>query len=398
MFSNIAQERVIFRVKPSSRSTIENAGFEPFESASGKRMIDGEPILESAQLTSKEVADIKKDQNVIGVATSMPLSLINPTSISEPTILAKGNTWGVEAVGSHRSAFSGDNVVIAVLDTGINTDHIAFAGVELVRRNFTTGPDEDQNGHGTHCAGTIFGRDVNGLRIGVAKGVRKALIGKILGPGGGSSDKLANAIYWAYENGANVISMSLGIDFPGFVNQMIAKGLPAQAATSIALHEYQANVNLFSSLTRYLEQSSLFSQPAVIIAASGNDSNRPNYNIAVSPPGAADDIISVGALQQAPDGKYSVAKFSNSLCKLSGPGVGITSAWIGSSQALKTIDGTSMATPHVAGCAALWAEKQRQLTGVLTRDFVPKLLASAQFITGASYEDIGNGMVQAPQH
>jgi subtilisin family serine protease len=109
-------------------------------------------------------------------------------------------------------------------------------------------------------------------------------------------------------------------------------------------------------------------------------------------------MISVGALQRSDDGSLSVAIFSNTQCNLCGPGVGVTSAWIGNQNTLKTISGTSMATPHVAGCAALWAQQQKQLTGVLTAEnLAANTLASASFIPGASFEDIGNGMVQAPQ-
>ncbi|MDX1964971.1 MAG: S8 family serine peptidase [Pirellulales bacterium] len=358
-----------------------------------------EPILEQAHLTAAEAADLQRDPEVVVVADPMPLKLIEPVGTPEPTPTAVGNTWGVEAVKAHTSPFTGAGVVVAVLDTGINSSHVAFQGVQLVRRNFTQGSNDDEVGHGTHCAGTIFGRDVNGLRIGVARGVTKALIGKVLGPGGGSSATLATAINWAYENGANVISMSLGIDFPGFVAELIDQGLPVEAVTSIALEQYRANVNLFSSLTQLLAQSNAFSQAAIIIAASGNESNRPTYEVAVAPPAAGDGMISVGALQRSAAGNLSIAAFSNTQCNLCGPGVSVTSAWIGSNSILQTLQGTSMATPHVAGCAALWAQQQLQLTGVLTnKNLAAKTLASAVFVPGASFDNIGNGMVQAPQN
>ena len=359
----------------------------------------GEPVLEQAQMTPAEVADMQRDPEVQVIARSMPMKLIEPVGAAELAPAAVGNTWGIEAIGAHTSPFTGQGVVVAVLDTGINPAHVAFQGVQLLRRNFTQGPDDDAHGHGTHCAGTIFGKDVNGLRIGVARGVTKAIIGKVLGPGGGSSASLASAINWAYENGANVISMSLGIDFPGFVADLIGQGLPAEAATSIALEQYRANVNLFSSLTLFLAQSNAFSQAAIIVAASGNESERPRYEVAVAPPAAGDGMISVGALQRSAAGSLSVAAFSNTQCNLCGPGVSVTSAWIGGNEVLQTISGTSMATPHVAGVAALWAQQQKQSTGVLTNEnLAAKTLVSANFIAGASFSDIGNGMVQAPQN
>jgi subtilisin family serine protease len=359
----------------------------------------GEPVLEQHSLTPEEKTDLQRDPEVQAIANAMPLKLIQPKGGAEPHPTEAGNTWGIEAVGAHTSPYSGHGVVVAVLDTGINPTHAAFQGVELIRRNFTDAAEDDENGHGTHCAGTILGRDVSGLRIGVARGVGKALIGKVLGTGGGSSATLATAINWAYENGANVISMSLGIDFTGYVKYLIEQeGLEVEPATSMALEEYRANVNLFSSLTLLLAQSEAFAQAAVIVAASGNESHRPEYVVAVAPPAAGDGMISVGALERAAAGGFGVAGFSNTQCNLSGPGVSVTSAWIGARDALRTISGTSMATPHVAGCAALWFEQQKRLTGTARGENVAaKLLASASFWAGASYSDIGNGMVQSPQ-
>ena len=92
-----------------------------------------------------------------------------------------------------------------------------------------------------------------GTRIGVARNIKRALIGKVLGEGGGSSATLARAIHWALEEGAHVISMSLGIDFPGYVDWLVnTRNMQVAPATSLALEEYRANVNLFTELARFV--------------------------------------------------------------------------------------------------------------------------------------------------
>ncbi|WP_211193338.1 S8 family serine peptidase [Actinoplanes sp. TBRC 11911] len=107
------------------------------------------------------------------------------------------------AVGAAGSPFTGASVRVAVLDTGIDAAHPAFTGVSLTQKDFTGEGDGDENSHGTHCAGTVFGRDVGGTRIGVARGVTDVLIGKVLIKRGvGSTANLAAGTHWAVTNGA----------------------------------------------------------------------------------------------------------------------------------------------------------------------------------------------------
>lgn len=351
--------------------------------------------------TPQTVGALHRDPTVLGYAPVMPVKLIEP--FEAPDAAAAPTAWGVTAVGADTSPFTGAGVTVAVLDTGIDADHPAFAGVQLVTQDFTGARSaEDDHGHGTHCAGTILGRDLAGERIGVARGVTKALIGKVLGgPSGGGSDTLATAMMWAADNGANVISMSLGIDFPGWVQELVTtNGLPIPAATSIALEDYRANVRLFEQVANLLNARAAVAQTTLVVAAAGNESERggsPAYTINVSPPAAAYGVLSVAALGQGAGG-LTVAPFSNTLATVAGPGVGVKSAWLNGGT--NTISGTSMATPHVAGVTALWAEKLLALGPLSPVLLQSKLVASATtdgLAAGSTPLDVGAGIVKAPQ-
>ncbi len=259
-----------------------------------------EPRVDVAALSKNEVRDLARDPGVRAIAPVMPTRLVLPvpddeldgTAGSGSSAAASGSTWGVTAVGADSSSRTGAGVVPCVLDTGIDATHPAFAGVELVEEDFSGSGDGDRQGHGTHCAGTVFGRDVDGTRIGVAPGVTKALIGKVLDDdGSGDSDMIFRGIQWAVQQGAQVISMSLGFDFPGLVKRLIDAGWPAELATSAALEAYRANLRMFDALMELVRSQSAFGPGTILVAASGNESKRnvdPDFEIAASLPAAAD--------------------------------------------------------------------------------------------------------------
>ena len=357
--------------------------------------------VEVAEMNTRDLSEVRREADVVAVAPAIPMKLIEPVQMpgaAEPA--ATTTTWGVKAVGADTSPVTGNGVVVAVLDTGIAKNHPAFAGVQSVEKDFTGEGNGDQHGHGTHCAGTIFGRDTEGTRIGVARGVTKALIGKVLGNEGGSSDEIVNAIQWAVQNGAHVLSMSLGIDFPGLVDHLVGQGFPPALATSRALEGYRANVQLFERLASLVRTQGMFTQPTIIVAAAGNESERqvdPNFEIAVSPPAVAEGIVSVAALGEDPAG-FTIAPFSNTGANVSGPGVGVMSAKPGGG--LVGMSGTSMACPHVAGVTALWMEKIRNTGPFTSAHVMARLVASGtteKLKAGFDPLDIGTGMVRAPQ-
>ncbi|MGW5679458.1 S8 family peptidase [Streptomyces sp. NPDC003860] len=251
----------------------------------------------------------------------------------------------------------GKGVKIAVLDTGIDTTHPDLAGKVVAEQNFTTTADaKDRNGHGTHVASTAAGSGAKsgGVHKGVAPGAQ-LLNGKVLDDNGwGSDSEVLAGMEWAVSQGADIVNVSLGgEDSPG-------------------IDPLEAAVNTLSA-----------SKGVLFAVAAGN--NGPSAS-SVGSPGSADAALTVGAV----DDNDTLAEFSSRGPRVgdgavkpdvTAPGVAITAAAAAGSALAErygqnpdgylTIDGTSMATPHVAGAAAILKQRHpgwtyAELKGALT--------------------------------
>lgn len=281
-------------------------------------------------------------------------------------------TWGLQAIGieaAQQAGLTGTGVRVAVLDTGVESEHPDFESRTLVAESFIEGQGPgDAHGHGTHCIGTACGpwQAQSGPGYGVAPGA-EIYSGKVLGDDGSGSDtSILAGIDWALENGCQVISMSLGADVPQVQPAYVAAG------------------------RRALESGSL------IIAAAGNNAARSAGNNGfVGVPANSPHIMAVAAV----DSDLQIADFSarssaeeGGEVNLAAPGVQVHSAWPGA-EGHRSISGTSMAAPHAAGIAALLCEH----SGIRGEQLWAALTDQAAALEHLDPEDVGAGLARVPE-
>lgn len=270
----------------------------------------------------------------------------------------------VGAPEAWQAGFDGKGVKVAVLDTGVDAGHRDLAG-RVKQTKVFTGEESvnDAHGHGTHVAATIAGGDG---RKGVAPGA-ELIIGKVLGDdGSGTLSGVIEGMEWAAGEGASVINMSLGGDATDGTDPL-----------SVAVDTLTERTG------------------ALFVVAAGNDGTA----YSVGSPGAATSALTVGAV----DGKDAIADFSSRGPRLddapkpdlTAPGVGIVAARAAGTSMGRPVDeqytgssGTSMATPHVAGAAAIIKQRHPEWKAGQIKD---ALVGSAKTVEGQQVDDAGAG-------
>ena len=285
--------------------------------------------------------------------------------------------WGVDRIDADLAwiSYTGSNVDIAIIDTGIDKDHQDLetnlaGGINFIgkgpswNRRVDPAKWDDDNGHGTHVAGTAAALDNDIGVIGVTPGANLWAVKVLDRTGSGYLSDVIDGIYWAADNGMEVINLSLGID-------------------KETLDQYPNDRQALQDAVDY----AYLTKGVVVVAAAGNEGAGED---SVIYPARFDSVIAVAAT----DGNDSSASFSSTgpAVEIAAPGVDIYSTW--NDGYYNTISGTSMASPHVAGTVALVIS-----SGVTDASQVRNILQNTADDLGETGKDslYGYGLVDAEE-
>jgi aqualysin 1 len=276
-----------------------------------------------------------------GLFRDARVSRIEPDGIATTQAVTQtGATWGIARIDQHALSLDGTYIYTAtgagvtayIIDTGIRFTHNEFGGRAVSGFDAVDGGSADDcNGHGTHVAGTVGGQT-----YGVAKGVSLVAVRVLNCRGSGSWSGVIAGLDWVTANHASpaVANMSLGGGASTSVDDAVRRMIASGVATGVA-------------------------------AGNGNNGGRAQDACGYSP-ARVGEAMTIGATTQT-DTKTSWSNYGNCVDWFA-PGSGITSAWYSSNSATNTISGTSMATPHTVGVAALYLDGHPGASPAQVRD------------------------------
>jgi len=283
----------------------------------------------AASVPEDVIDELVLDPNIAFVEYDAPVYALGHTS----SIPEYSNSWGVDHIQAdkvHASGNKGSGVRICILDTGIDYNHPDLAANYKGGKDFINSDNDpkDDNGHGSHVAG-IAAAVLNGVGVVGVAPEADLIIGKVLNVNGiGSISDVIAGIEWCVDNDAKIISMSLGSSQPS---------VAWKAALDAA-----------------------YSDGVLLVAAAGNSGNCEGTGSNVVYPAKYASVIAVTATTKendrlihafCPHPLFNIGSSTGPQVELSAPGDNIRSTWLNG--AFRTLDGTSMATAHVSGSAAL---------------------------------------------
>lgn len=307
----------------------------------------------------------------------------------------KGNAWNVEKVNANQvwtfygnSGYTGDGVVVAVIDTGVNYNHgdiannmwdggsaYPYHGYDFV--NEDNNPMDD-HGHGTHCSGTVAGYGTNGTQTGMAPGAKIMALKVLNSSGRGSDSDIVDAIEFAVEHGADVMSLSLGASGVGgyyFYREtfetVLAAGIPAAVAAGndgdmLGSYPIPNNIGAPGNCPPpYLHPDQANILPgglSAVISTGATDSYDVHTYFTSVGPATWTQGSYIGSYYDYPYTAGSSTEIGLIRPDVAAPGQNITSLYYGNNTGYTSMSGTSMATPCNAGVIALMLEANPELT------------------------------------